>query len=112
MTPYLLTSDAEQDLLQIGDVTHDRFGLDQALTTHDKLHAAFAMLVDHPEAGHVREDITPPGKNLRYWTVMGRFLIVYRPDTSPLEIIRVVDGARNIAALLRQQQHDDETSET
>lgn len=47
------------------------------------------------------QDLTPPGTALRFITVAPRFLIVYRPDQNPVEIIRVIDASRDVAALLR-----------
>jgi hypothetical protein len=47
--------------------------------------------------GHYREDLTH--RPVLFWTVHN-FLIVYRPETRPLEIIRILSGWRDVAALL------------
>lgn len=36
---------------------------------------------------------------LRFWT-MHNLLIVYRPETKPLQVIRVLRGARDVAAIV------------
>ena len=36
---------------------------------------------------------------IRFWTVC-LYLIVYRPDPRPIEMVRVLHGARDIAAVL------------
>lgn len=47
--------------------------------------------------GHRREDLTL--RAVLFWPVHS-FLIVYRPDTRPLEIVRVVSGWRDVSRLL------------
>ena len=63
----------------------------------ENIYAAINKLVPMPGMGHVREDLTQ--RPLRFWPV-GQYLIIYRPDTSPLEIVRVVNGYRDVAGLL------------
>jgi len=47
-----------------------------------------------PGKGHVREDLTSePG--LLFWSV-GSYLVVYRARSSPLEVIRILHGHRDI----------------
>ena len=62
-----------------------------------ELHNAIHSLVDTPGKGHLREDLTD--KAVRFWRVRS-YLIVYRPDTDPLEIVAVLHGARDIPRLL------------
>jgi len=47
--------------------------------------------------GHAREDLTP--RPVLFWAVHS-FLIVYRPETEPLEILRVVSGWRDVSEVL------------
>ena len=37
---------------------------------------------------------------VRFWT-LGKYLIIYRAETSPIEIVRVINAYRNIAAVLK-----------
>ncbi len=53
-------------------------------------------LAEMPDIGHLRTDLTD--ESLRFWLVHNHF-IVYRPDQRPLEIVRVLHGARNPEAL-------------
>jgi antitoxin ParD1/3/4/toxin ParE1/3/4 len=46
--------------------------------------------------GHRRDDLTT--EPLRFWCVYS-YLIAYRPDTKPLQIIRIVHGARELGRL-------------
>ena len=93
MKPYKLMPAAEEDLAEIVD----RIAEDSprnARKVFDKIHADAKKLAEMPLIGHTREDITD--KPLRFWAVYS-WLIVYRPETSPLEILRIVHGARDLA---------------
>ena len=100
MSSFVLTPHAKRDLLAIEEHTLESFGLEQALSLADQFAKAMRMLSEQPRAGHIREDLTPGGRMLRYWLVSKRFLIVYRPDTTPIQIIRVIDGYRDIRHIL------------
>lgn len=50
-----------------------------------------------PHIGHVRDDLAD--ETLRLWPV-GTYLIIYRPDARPVQIVRVLSGYRDIADLL------------
>jgi len=50
-----------------------------------------------PHIGHARLDVAP--EPIRFWAVYS-YLIVYRPDTDSLEILRVIHGARDLRNLL------------
>jgi plasmid stabilization system protein ParE len=54
-------------------------------------------LAEMPELGHFREDLAD--EPLRFWPVHS-YLIIYRPDRKPLEVVRVLSGYRDIAELL------------
>lgn len=99
---YHLTDQAAQDLAEILDQSYDLFGEDRAVRTGLEFDRAMQWLGESPGLGHVREDLAPPGRNLRFWTVLRRFVIVYQPDTTPVEIVRILDGARDIGALLAE----------
>ena len=47
--------------------------------------------------GHTRDDLT--SRPVRYWAVRS-YMVVYKPDGRPLEIVRVVHGARDLPRLL------------
>ncbi|HEY3781070.1 MAG TPA: type II toxin-antitoxin system RelE/ParE family toxin [Fimbriimonadaceae bacterium] len=65
-----------------------------------KLHAAFDLLAEHSQAGHIREDLTD--KPLKFWAVY-RYLIVYNPDSLPIEVVAVIHGARDLPVLLEER---------
>ena len=57
------------------------------------------LLADNPGIGHLRSDLTP--QDVRFWSVF-RYLVIYRPDTKPLEIVRVLHGKRDVRRLLEE----------
>jgi plasmid stabilization system protein ParE len=63
----------------------------------DELWVAFARLAEEPGLGHKREDLT--SRNLLFLSLYS-YLIVYRSDRDPIQIVRVVSGCRDVAQLL------------
>ena len=57
-------------------------------------------LAKHPRIGTKREDITP--LPVRFWTVTKypNYVIVYRPDNDPLQVIAVLHGKRELKEVL------------
>jgi plasmid stabilization system protein ParE len=50
--------------------------------------------------GHQREDLTRYG--VLFWPV-GAYLIIYRADREPIEIVAVTQGSRDVPAFLRRR---------
>ena len=66
----------------------------------EQVRLACAMLAEGPTRGSERRHRTElPG---RFWTLprYPNYIIVYRPDSTPLEIIRVLHGMRDLKRLL------------
>lgn len=96
MSRYRLAPDAELDVDEISAfiALHDTGAANRFL---DRAYAAFARLADRPHLGHRRPDLTR--LPVLFWPLMGRYLIVYEA-TRPLNVVRVLSGYRDIAALL------------
>jgi plasmid stabilization system protein ParE len=62
--------------------------------------ATCRRLAKHPRIGTKRQDITP--LPVRFWTVtkFSNYVIVYRPDTTPLLIVAVLHGKRDVKRAL------------
>ena len=58
-----------------------------------------AILSDNPGIGPARPDL---GKSLRTYPV-GKYLLIYRPITDGIELVRVVQGSRNLRRLFRRK---------
>jgi plasmid stabilization system protein ParE len=65
-----------------------------------ELQAAMHRLAEFPNLGHQRPDVDDP--RYRFWGVYS-CLIVYIPNTIPLQIIRIVSGYRDLPAVLKKQ---------
>ena len=62
-----------------------------------KLFDAFEVLGRNPGMGHKREDLTT--YPLLFWPV-GAYLVIYRAEHLPIEIVAVTRGSRDIPAFL------------
>lgn len=92
MKSHIVTPQAEADILDIADfISQD--SVESALRVIDQLEAAFHFLGTNPGSGHFREDIL--GRQYRFWTVYS-YLIVYRWQASPIQILAVVHSSRNL----------------
>ena len=78
MKPYVLSTLAEEDLIQIYLAGAMDFGIDQASRYHQKLAHVFEFLAEHPHAGPERGELQP---TCRIHPV-GSHIVVYtvRPD--------------------------------
>ena len=97
MTLYRLTPAAEDDLFEIWAYIASE-NLSAADRVESEIFDAGQFLAEWPEAGHFRTDLTD--KPVRFFPVRGTYLIVYDPSTSPLQILRVLHGARDVRAEL------------
>ncbi len=55
------------------------------------------MLSEYPHLGHQRADLTE--HSVLFWPVYN-YLIIYKREISPLEIVRILNGYRNLIELL------------
>lgn len=95
-----ISEPARQDISDIADRSLAQFGTTQTVSMLEAIDSALDMLAEEPGIGHVREDLSPPDRRLRYWTVLRRFVIVYRDDVAPIEILRVLHGSRDLRNIL------------
>ena len=60
-------------------------------------------LARHPRMGTKRQDITVPP--VRFWTVtkFPNYVIVYRPETVPLQVVAVLHGRRDLRDVLEKR---------
>jgi len=91
--PFILTPSAARDLDEILEYVLEHGGANPALHVHECLHEGFSKVGAEPGIGHIRDDLAD--ESLRVWAVFS-YLIIYRPDTHPVQIIRVVHGARDV----------------
>jgi plasmid stabilization system protein ParE len=96
MKRFVLTLAAETHLTEIWDyIASDN--PDAATRVLDAFTTAFRLLAESPGVGHYREDLAD--KRHRFHQIYS-YLIVYRWETKPLQIIAIVHTARDVSAVL------------
>lgn len=96
MNRFILSCEAGGDVAEIWDyIAADN--IDAADRIVETLQAAFQRLSESPLIGHVRPEVTD--ESIRFWKVKS-YLVIYRPGDSPLSIVRILHGARDISAIL------------
>jgi len=99
MKSYRLTQAAEDDLFQIWTfIAADN--VPEADRLEVDLLNACERAANRPDIEHFRRDLTD--KPVRFLLVRSTYLIVYNPATEPLQVIRVLHGARDAGAELDQ----------
>lgn len=71
------------------------------------LQATIDSLAKAPLTGHRREDLDPPGRSFRYLSVLKSFIIVYEAAGDGIRVVRLLHGARNLAAELATDAGDE-----
>ena len=98
---YYLTPTALRDLEDLWDfIAEDN--PTAASEVVQTILAAADRLAEFPRIGHPRVDLAD--ETLRVWPV-NSYLIIYRPDQEPIEIIRIISGFRDLSALLPDERN-------
>jgi antitoxin ParD1/3/4 len=94
--PFILTPRAEQDVSDIWEyIANDSIeAADRVLTA---LEQTIHRLAKNPGIGHMREELAD--RRHRFLLVYS-YLIVYRFETNPLQVIRVPHAARDVQSIL------------
>jgi plasmid stabilization system protein ParE len=90
----LVTPSVRGDLLAIWEYIA-RDSIRQADRVIAAIQSSFQKLAESPGIGHTRRELDPV---YRVWCVY-TYLIVYRPDADPIQVIRVVSGYRDLNRL-------------
>jgi toxin ParE1/3/4 len=96
MKRFILTPSAERDVSEIWDyISVDN--TDAADRVLAALESAMVKVAKNPGVGHWREELAD--KRHRFLLVYS-YLIVYRYEAKPLQIVRVLHAARNVQSIL------------
>jgi plasmid stabilization system protein ParE len=99
VTGYVLSVDADLDLNEIWEyIAADN--VDAADRWIAKLFDTFEALARTPGMGHRRADLTE--FPVLFWPV-GSYLIIYRAEHRPVEIVAVTQGSRDIPTFIRRR---------
>ena len=92
MSGYVLTPSAERDLHAI----HEYVAAESASAAEQleaDIRGAIERLAEFPHTGRVRAGLL--ASDVRFWVVR-TFLVLYRADETPIEILRIVSGYRDL----------------
>lgn len=99
ITGYRFTPEAAADLFEIWSFIA-RDNTVAADRVEAAIHDACSFIAQSPLSGQVRKNLT--SRPVRFWTVQQfpNYVLVYRPDTQPLQVIRILHGKRNVQRIL------------
>ena len=96
---YNLSPEAFDDLWDIWQrIAED--SVDLANRIDDEFHQLFISIAQHPGQGHTRKDLT---NRPVLFVALYSFLVVYRSDASPILIVAVIRGKRDVRRVLRER---------
>jgi plasmid stabilization system protein ParE len=102
MSDYALTPLAKADIFEIWSYIAGH-SEDAADHVEQAIYDGRAFVADAPTRGHTRADLT--SRPLRFWTLTRypNYALVYRPETSPVQVIAVLHGKRNVRLVLKRR---------
>jgi len=102
MSGYALTPLARADIFDIWSYIAED-SEDVADRVEQAIYDACAFVAEAPMRGHSRPDLTT--RSLRFWTLTRypNYTVVYRPETTPLQVVAVLQGKRNAQRILKQR---------
>jgi antitoxin ParD1/3/4/toxin ParE1/3/4 len=92
---YHLTGPATRDIDEILDYIAAQ-SVQTAVIVSQRFDKAFQRIAETPGIGHRRDELKD--QNLRVVSVSG-YVVIYDPTLSPLHILRVVRGGRDMARI-------------
>ncbi len=102
---YVLRPKADQDIRQQAYYLAEEASLETGHRFLVAAHETFALLSTQPQMGWPLRLRNPKLASLRVFRISGfeKMLVLYRPISSGLEIVRVVHGSRDLVAFLRRE---------
>jgi len=95
VTQVRFTARAREDLLDIWLYVAARNSETVADRVYDGIEQTCELLREHPQIGRARPEIHRDARSL----VIDRWLALYRVTENGAEIVRIIDGARDLAAI-------------
>ena len=97
---YILAPEAARDLVQIWRYLKKENGERTADRVESVIRSKIVFLAEHPRIGHWRRDLT--SAEVRFFLVYS-YLIVYRTETTPLQVVSILHCRRDVAAVLERR---------
>ena len=100
--PFQLTPKASEDLDAIWWTIAEE-NRDAAERVEIEILATCHRLARHPRMGTKRQDITM--LPVRFWTItkFPNYVVVYRPETIPLQVVAILHGKRDLKEVLERR---------
>lgn len=97
MTRYILAPEAARDLVEIWRYIKEQSSLEMADRVESAIRERIVLLASTPGAGHWRRDLTDGA--VKFFPIYS-YLIVYRPETKPLQIVSILHSHRDVEKIL------------
>lgn len=98
---YVLAPEAAQDLVDIWRYVKEQSNVAISDRVEHTIRERIAFISGNPGAGHWRRDLT--GEQVKFFSVYS-YLIVYRPETKPLQVVSVLHGRRDVERILKDRR--------
>jgi toxin ParE1/3/4 len=100
---YLLAPEAALDLVQIWRYIKKNANIEMADRVESVIRKKIVYLAGSPGGGHWRKDLTD--QLVKFFPIYS-YLIVYRPDTKPLQGVAILHGRRDVEEFLKDRSPD------
>jgi plasmid stabilization system protein ParE len=100
MRRYILAPEAALDLVEIWRYLKNKANVEIAERVERAIREKIIFLASMPGAGHWRRDLTD--EPARFFAVYS-YLIVYRPETKPLQVVAILHGSRDVERVLSRR---------
>jgi antitoxin ParD1/3/4/toxin ParE1/3/4 len=100
MKQFELTPEAQRDLEQIAGYIASEASAQMAAKVIANIRREIRKLAAMPGMGHFREDLL--NRHYKFWSVYS-YVIAYRWDVKPIQVLAVVHGARDLEAVFRRR---------
>src|ERR1700733_3423504 len=97
---YVLAPEAALDLVQIWIYIKNNASVEIANRIESVIREKIAYLARRPGAGHWRKDLTD--ESVKFFAIYS-YLIVYRPETNPLQVVAFLHGRRDVEQILQDR---------
>ncbi|MGA3025437.1 MAG: type II toxin-antitoxin system RelE/ParE family toxin [Bryobacteraceae bacterium] len=94
---YILAPEAALDLVQIWRHIKGNASVEMADRVESVIREKIAYLARNPSGGHWRKDLTD--EPVRFFSIYA-YLVVYRPETKPLQVVAILHGSRDLEQVL------------
>ena len=97
---YVLAPEAVLDLDEIWMYIRRKGSAAMADRVEAVIREKIGLLAKSPGSGHSRKDLT--GERVKFFKVYS-YLIVYQPETRPLQVVAILHGRRDLEQLLKDR---------